>query len=223
MLTIQQYTPQDYFDEASENIQNVIRDGTVRNATNSIAKGHELTEEQTYKLENETVFVLLAMEPGEDFIQNLTENLSIDTELAESIAFDVHDQLFQQVENEIETTRFVFNTYEQQLANNGDIAQTSVPTTPIEVPIPAQQREDSIVQPLRTMEQDIHKIHGYGISEQVSTSDEQKNATLETESNDLSLSEHLEEEIVQATSQEATLGERPELAKVPTYTENQSG
>jgi hypothetical protein len=75
-------------------------------------------------------------------------------------------------------------------------------------PVPSSQTEaPTPVQPMRTMEGDMSRIHGYG-AYRAQFPDEPKEA------------EHTQE-VIRSASQEDLLKEKPKLAEMPTYEENE--
>lgn len=153
-----------------EELVDLITDGTLDVVTFNLQQKYTLTDTQRTLLENEIILVLTLFLSPDTFVQNVQESLEIKTETAEAIGVEVTDQIFDLVADIIETvesgrkdwalgksTEETLKTLEKKESINKLIGSLSKPaTSPLETNL-----EESIV-PIRTMEGDISRIHGYG-------------------------------------------------------------
>ncbi len=98
------------FDQLPENLKKVIEESDWQKKLADISSSHNLLIDKAASLENETLFVMIGLEPAKDYITNLKNGLEIDQQTAESIAVDVNREIFDTIkdhlvnfENEIET------------------------------------------------------------------------------------------------------------------------
>lgn len=153
-----------------EELTDLITDGTLDVVTYGIQQKYRLTDTQKTLLENEIILVLTLFLSPDTFVQNVEESLEIKPEIAEAIGVEVTDQIFDLVLDIIETVENgrkdwalgkspeeTLKTLEKKESINKLIGSLSKPSTsPLET-----NPEESIV-PIRTMEGDISRIHGYG-------------------------------------------------------------
>jgi hypothetical protein len=145
-----------------------------------------LNDEKKRALRNSVSLTLLLFLPYTKLKQTIETNLEIPSSEADVISQGIESLIPKDCKEIL--LRFTFED------ETDDLSQVHSIEVPIPAPVPAHESNDQLVQPLRTMEQDIHKIHGYGAREHTPAP--------ETERNGPSLHEHLEEEIIQATSQD---------------------
>jgi len=93
---------EEYISKSPEAIREFMVNGDWKNNTNIIADRFKFTEENKNDLINEIIFVLIGMEPKSDFVENITRELEIDSNMAGWVAEDVNKNIFSQVEKEID-------------------------------------------------------------------------------------------------------------------------
>jgi hypothetical protein len=195
---------------------------TIYNAQNEF----HLTDTQSTLLENEVTLVLLFFLDLKGFAERIAESLEVEPLTASKIASFIHDDLFYEIndifelvynqnekisekikEEELTDLRQIFTPI---ITSGQTVDDTSVPQSGA-----VMAEEDTIeiqephtpVQPMRTMEGDMSRIHGYG-AYRAQFPDEPKEA------------EHTQE-VIRSASQEDLLKEKPKLAEMPTYEENE--
>lgn len=153
---------------------------------------------EKYSIPESPIFVhligdtILGFHILEELPHLLSEQMNIDESRASSIAS--------------EFVEILSSTFTNSTQNKG--VENSLSSARIE------NAEDPTVQPLRTMEGDMDKIHGYGAYRKMyPDAPQSQSADVQTPST--------QEAVVHATSQDDTLAERPPLAPIPTYDKTQ--
>jgi hypothetical protein len=95
---------EEQFKTLSKSLQRAIAVSPWRNLIEEIAKANSLTPEQTEILERETLFVLYGFEPATDYIANIISELNIPINLAEKIAGEASDRIFEPIVTQKEET-----------------------------------------------------------------------------------------------------------------------
>lgn len=169
------------FDELPEEIMDIIVNGTLDATTYGIHETFNLSDEQIRLLENEIIFVLSFFIDRSDFIANIQESLNINNATAQAINQEVQTEIFELVEEYFEVVeggrRAAANgvratEIESVIAKKSELAslaQTFAKKEPERLENPAIEELTSNVEPLRTMEGDINRVHGYGVQQAETT------------------------------------------------------
>ncbi len=175
---------QERFDELPQEIMDVIVGGTLDAIVFELSETYHLTDAQVTSLENEIILVLTFFTERRDFVNHIQESLDVERRIAEAIATEVQSEIFELIEEYLEDIERMRN---QEEATQETIAKQSEQKTELQklaeqfaekskrvqqtAPVPAPQTEPTQaevapelekVQPLRTMQGDINRIHGYG-------------------------------------------------------------
>lgn len=164
-----------------QEIIDLIIGGPLDAVVSDLQKKYALSPLQTKLLENEIILVLALFLDPNTFVNNIQESLEVDRPTAEAIGAEVSSELFELVDDII---ALVMNARREIQSADGDgnqlastekkndlkrLAQTFAQPAPIPQP-PDKQKTATAeaktymekVEPLRTMEGDINRIHGYG-------------------------------------------------------------
>jgi len=95
-------TIQERFNQLPQTLQDVILSGTFQQGIMSVAQKHNLHIDQTGKLENETMLVVLGIEPPDAFGENLMRELDIDEEKATTLVTDLNNEVFLKLRSHME-------------------------------------------------------------------------------------------------------------------------
>jgi len=153
-----------------EELVELITNGSLDAVTLIAQKKYGLSEEQIRLLENEIILILALFLPKRDFIDNIKESLVIDDQTAFGISEMVQDSLFSLVDDilaAVETARkeagIVLGKVDlskkiERKEDLNKLAQT------LSAPNPERLQPTNIetVEPIRTMEGDMNRVHGYG-------------------------------------------------------------
>ena len=108
-----------------------------------IGKVNTLNAEQIVSLEQETMFIIYAFEPPEDYIANMIREIGLSEDVASSIAESVAGKIFDPIMNVIETPDGVKSDVPQVIHNNlpmvekGEVAHTVPHVEPLVPPTPS--------------------------------------------------------------------------------------
>ncbi len=80
-----------------ERVRAIIASTDITGEIIKIKEKHHLMLDQISTLEIETMMVMIGLEPAEDFVDNLQENLKIDEKKAIDIANDVNESIFKEI------------------------------------------------------------------------------------------------------------------------------
>lgn len=152
----------------------LVTDGTLDAVVFRVSQKYALTEEQSRLLENEIILVLTLFFGTDTFVENVQESLGIDNETARGIHHDVSEDLFSLVQDIIDTVakakREIQTTLTgidlgKRMEKRDDLTRLQeafTQQTPLAPKTDTNEDALSSVQPIRTMEQDMSKVHGYG-------------------------------------------------------------
>lgn len=152
----------------------LVTDGTLDAVVFRVSQKYALTEEQSRLLENEIILVLTLFFGTDTFVENVQESLGIDNETARGIHHDVSEDLFSLVQDIIDTVakakREIQTTLTgidlgKRMEKRDDLTRLQeafTQQTPLAPKTDTNEDTLSSVQPIRTMEQDMSKVHGYG-------------------------------------------------------------
>lgn len=174
LLTKAQIDIQERAAMVPEELVALITNGTLDAVVFDISREYGLTPEQERLLENEISLVLLLYIPVEDFAANVEESLEVGYEAAQGITNTVYAEIFELVDDILQTisqgrkevaAQKGLATLPKKMERREDLtklAETlSTPKTPDATPS-AQIVDADVVAPIRTMEQDMNRVHGYG-------------------------------------------------------------
>jgi hypothetical protein len=189
---------QERFDILPKEIMEIITGGLMEAVVIGIANTYSLSQEQADALENEIILVLSFFIPRNEFVQNVTESLGVDPVIAQAIGAEVESNIFELVEDvflevaesteaqirmSLEETAdkktdlqklaesFAEKSKRAQMSAPSDVAP--VPTTISSTPeVATQTVVREAVTPLRTMKDDVNRIHGYGAYNEARENDE---------------------------------------------------
>jgi hypothetical protein len=160
-----------------EEILSLITRGTLDATVFELRDLYNLTNDQVRLLENEIILVLSFFESREAFVQNVTESLEIEPFIAEDIGMTVTSQIFELVDDYFEVVEqgrkaslngVVPGEVEAVVAKKSELASLAAAfgkKEPERLENPEVETFTSNVAPLRTMESDIKRVHGYGVAE----------------------------------------------------------
>ncbi len=198
--TTEEQDLQTRFSELPEEIMALITGGTLDTTMESLKATYELSDDQVRLLENETILTLAFFAPRSEFAANIKEVLQIDQAIAEIIALDIESEIFDPVgeyfaivEEEIEEsegTADITATEVKKKEELRNLAQTFGQPSPERLENPEVQTLTENVEPLRTMEGDMNRIHGYGAYREEQTSTEETNTPID-EADEAKLNEKL--------------------------------
>lgn len=185
-----------------------------------ISDEFHLTQQQRISLENQVLLVLLFFLPSQGFGGRIMETLDIDTTLSKNIAKVIQEKLFYLIADILEETdkQLLLQAHTENVHTReieevepvllNDIIDTSIktPEIPKTVTVSEEIKTEDFekVTPIRTMETDAKRVHGYGAYRDKNPLPETK----ETES---------QEEPTHTSTQEDALAHRP-ITETPTYT-----
>ena len=179
-----------------QEITDLILDGSLDAVVYDLQETYSLSKVQVKLLENEIILVLTLFLSPNSFVDNVEESLEIDRVTAEAIGVKVREELFSLIDDiiaSVENARKDIQTSigdenllskmekREELKNLAQTfaqpATTSIPTPPnTNAPTTAETYIEK-VEPIRTMEGDINRIHGYGT--QMQNEEDAKKTTLE--------------------------------------------
>lgn len=90
------------FEKLPKTLRDFVSKGNWSASVLGIAKKINLTQEKYASFENEVLFVLIGLQPKTDFVENIKNELEIDSNMAGWIAEDVEKNIFGKVANEID-------------------------------------------------------------------------------------------------------------------------
>lgn len=148
----------------------LITEGTLDVVVFNVQEKYQLTPTQATLLENEIILVLTLFLSPNTFVQNVQESLEIDNDTAKAIGTEVHSEIFELVADIIDAVEQgrkdnslgknqedTIKTLEKKESLNkllGILTKPSVSTS--------ESPTEENITPIRTMEGDINRIHGYG-------------------------------------------------------------
>jgi hypothetical protein len=168
---------QERLDTLPEEILSLITRGTLDAVVFELHDLYNLTNDQVRLLENEIILVLSFFESRESFVQNVTESLEIEPFIAEDIGATVASDIFELVEDYFEVVEqgqkaaasgVTPNEIEKVAAKKESLASLATQFAKKEqerLENPNIEDLTSNVEPLRTMEGDINRVHGYGVQQ----------------------------------------------------------
>lgn len=174
LFTKAQVDMQERIDILPQELTDLITDGSLDTAVYTLVQKHSLTEEQGKLLENEIILVLTLFFGPETFVDNVKESLGVDQATAEAIDAEVSENIFDLVADIFETVakaRKELNAalgkvdLSKKMEKREDLTKLqNTFAQPDPSRIQGQIAEDALsnVQPIRTMEQDMNRVHGYG-------------------------------------------------------------
>ena len=197
-----------------EDIVELITEGDVELVASTMGNLYSLSSQQVELLENEIVLTLLMFLPVDSFTQRVSESLEIRNDIAERITSQVHAEINYILEDILQ---LVDEAKQMKADGNNDaeiakkmakkeelaslaqtFAQKSVQSTAVpQTPTQTQESPTEKIPAMRTMHDDITRIHGYG-------------SVASTQNN--------EEPIVTALSQEETFTPTPPQPQVNAQT-----
>ena len=165
---------QSRFDELPQELMDLIVGGTLDAVMFGINDVYKLTPEQATSLENEIILVLSLFVRPSEFVDNVQESLYIERSIAEAIGKEVQSDVFDLVEDiltfaeSVGTETHATETIaidaaaikKQELSKLAE--QFAKPRVMEATAEEAQEASTENVTPLRTMQGDINRIHGYG-------------------------------------------------------------
>lgn len=168
--------------------------------------------------------VVLGFYPISELATLLKSNSKIDEQTAKKITADLIDFLSPLVNRSEEN---VAVSVPDPLTDTVPVAVTPPePAQPAPEPAPVPEVEEPVVQPLRTMEHDMDRIHGYGAYRKMYPDPEVESAIPEPvtpqaqqATSPAPVPVPQEEKVIVATPQAETLSGSPTLTPTPTYTE----
>lgn len=161
------------FDNLPQELMDLIVGGTLDAVVFGIEDTYKLTQEQVTSLENEIILVLSLFVSPSEFVDNVQESLGVERPIAEAIGKEVATEIFDPVDDILafaEGKRSGDQTGEAQPQNIIDkkqeltrlaeqFARPRVATPSVEEVV---ENSAENVTPLRTMQGDMNRIHGYG-------------------------------------------------------------
>jgi hypothetical protein len=88
---------EEQFKTLPPNLQNAIKSVAWKSFVQEIGKQNDLSAEQIEILERETMFIIYAFEPPEDYISNIARELNISEETASTIAESIANKIFEPI------------------------------------------------------------------------------------------------------------------------------
>jgi len=114
---------------APQEIRKLLAEGRWTSVVQEIAKKNNFSADQTTSFENETLFVLIALELKRDFKENIKKELSIPDILARDIADEIGEKVFKEVNDFLPT---------EVEGETPTPTTNTVPQNPIQKPPPVQ-------------------------------------------------------------------------------------
>jgi len=173
-LTQAQLDIQERIAELPEDVASVITNGTLDATIFLIKDKYPLTTEQVTALENEIILVLTLFFLPENFVDNIQEVLNIQRPTAEAIGADINSSIFSLFDDFFELARsseeklsreensLLLETSVSKKEELRNLAQTFGQPSTERLEKPNVETLTGNVEPLRTMEGDMNRIHGYG-------------------------------------------------------------
>ncbi len=93
---------QETFQSLPKELQEAISAADLPRKLEAVTKDNKLMIDQAGKVQNETVLVLLGLEPLENYVDNLVKNVGLSKETAEAVANDVNELIFKNVRKTLE-------------------------------------------------------------------------------------------------------------------------
>lgn len=157
-----------------EELVDLITGGTVDATVSELVVEYGLTELQKKLLENEICLVLLLFLSPDSFGERLEESLEVGYEASQTIARRVNEEIFYLVDDILDSVEQArkelgeskgIASLPQKMERREDLTKLadmlSLPRTQQEPAVPTTA-DSSGVEPIRTMEADMNRVHGYG-------------------------------------------------------------
>ncbi|KKW17453.1 hypothetical protein A3C86_02135 [Candidatus Kaiserbacteria bacterium RIFCSPHIGHO2_02_FULL_49_16] len=93
---------QERFKALPKALQNAITSADVEKKLRDLSDVHKLHLDQWQKLENEVMLALLGFQPVEKLVANIKNEVGLTDEIAEALAGDIADTIFQPIRAELE-------------------------------------------------------------------------------------------------------------------------
>lgn len=154
-----------------EELIDLITDGTLDAVVYKLEQKFALTEEQGKLLENEIILVLALFFGPETFVENVKESLGVDQAIAEAINAEVREDIFELVADIFETVAKARREMREAVGETNLLKKmekredlTKLAETLAQPRTQDQAAPLSVedIVPIRTMEQDMERVHGYG-------------------------------------------------------------
>lgn len=87
------------YQKLPQEVRDAVTASDLPSKMKTIADSHSLMLDQTGILQNEILFVMLGLEPSNNFINNISDELGIKKDKAEKIADDVNNLIFKPIKN----------------------------------------------------------------------------------------------------------------------------
>ncbi len=165
---------QSRFDELPQELMDLIVGGTLDAVMFGINDVYKLTPEQATSLENEIILVLSLFVSPSEFVGNVQESLHVERSIADAIGKDVQSGVFDLVEDILtfaesagtpvpETETVTIDAAAIKKQELSKLAEQFAKPRAVEMTAEeALEIGTENVIPLRTMQGDINRIHGYG-------------------------------------------------------------
>jgi hypothetical protein len=120
----------------------------IRTPLEKIASRHNLMLDQTAALENETVYVMIGLASGEDFVDNIVKEVEIETPEALTIAKEVEEGVFEEMRNNLQK-KLNHDSAEEETEDRDSILK--------EIEKPTARASAIVTQPKKEMGGDVIK------------------------------------------------------------------
>ena len=117
---------QEAFDALPKNIQKVVTESGWTEEVDTLLIKHNLNEEQGQLVKNETLYVMLGIEPSENLIENIVKNAEIEETRAKHLAIDIDSVVFEKIRSALTETPTTTNAPAPEVAASN---QSFKPTT----------------------------------------------------------------------------------------------
>ena len=238
ILTDSSQIIQDRANELPKSLVSVVTDD-LRRFVDIIQKDFDLTPQDTASLENEILLTLLAFEPLEELALNIKTHTTVSNKTADHISEKVNSELLRenfgillelnnQQHNTDTSAKATSVSVNEPTSSAGATVSEVTPPVPEHIKVQASPKSEQtqpvvpvsnsepepIVQPLRTMEGDMERIHGYGAYRKMYPLAEDGQVVA-------SEPEHTQPTVepIHTSTQDAVLEEKPALAEMPSYTD----
>ena len=114
---------EEQFKKVPKRVQSVLLSAEFRKKIRNIGTAHQLTFQQLGKLEDETVLVLLGLEPMAEYPENVEKEVGIKENIAQTITMDILNNVIEPVKQDFG----IFLT--QQLKEDDDQIRNDVQTS----------------------------------------------------------------------------------------------
>jgi len=161
--------------EIPEVLRSFILDEKWRTDAERIGRQFKFDENKYASFENEIFLVLIALEPRNDFEENIKKELGIDSNMAGWITEDVNKSIFDKVTNKLkpllekeeQAPKSVGNSFEQIILNQAKAMQ---PARPADESGRSMNYESRIMEGKKEIPENIptkpqHKMHDYKTGE----------------------------------------------------------